>query len=709
MLLRPDHPAFSTPLSTLKGVGPKTLAKLEEEGFRTTGDLLTLSPRFYQDRRRPVPVASLNHDDEALVEAEVVSTRVRWSPRSRRRFLEVQAADEAGDRLSLHWFNFPAWLPKSLPRGRRLRLFGRVRLNGRGPEMIHPDLDVRPPEDEENEAVEAAPEVRPVYPPIGELSSGLVKKFQDQALALLAGCPPLFPADWLAGHGLSDPVAALATLHSPPNGFEGPPPRPAQTRAFRHLALFELLGWRLMMLQARSAELPGPPRPGLDQGRAALEAFWNTLPFRPSPEQLRVTAELTADLSAGRPMSRLLQGEVGGGKTAVAGAALFFALGRGGQAALMAPTEVLARQHYEFLTRSAGALGYETVLLTGSLGEKEKRAARRALAEGRAQLAVGSQALLSPATVFQNLTLAVIDEQHRFGVRQRLALRRKSGRVDLLALSATPIPRSLTLMLYGDLDSSSLQGLLPGRSPARTAIFEPDQRPAAYARFLELVRAGGQGFLVTPRIEANETEDGTPPGRSLEDLHRDLAALAPDLSIASLHGRLDPAAREEAMEGFRQGRIRILVATSIIEVGVDVPAARVILIEGAERFGLAQLHQLRGRVGRGGEEGHCLLLPAALTPDGARRLATLAREHNGQVLAELDLEMRGPGEQLGLRQSGWPAMTYARLPRDLPLLARAHRLAEELRAGLENNLPGFDFRPRLNFEALKNRLTDNLD
>ena len=705
MIIRPAHPAFATSVAKLKGVGPKTLARLEGEGILNTGDLLGICPRFYQDRRHPTAISELTPDQDALVEAVVVSARASFSPRTRRRYIECRVEDDRGQQMALCWFNFPGYFLKTLTKGRRLRLFGRVRFTGRRLEMAHPDLDFL--SDEEGDQVEGdSPEVRPVYPPLGELSSGQVKKLVDQAVALLAECPPLFADDWLEEHKLSDPVRALATLHSPPGDCQGVLPRPSQTRAFRHLAFFELFFWRLLMLKTRAAAADSTSRPGAERGLAVMKAYWETLPFKLSPEQERVAAELAADLTADRPMSRLLQGEVGGGKTAVAASALFFALGRGGQGAIMAPTEVLARQHYDFLKKSAEALGYETVLLTGALSEKEKRAAREALAEGRAHLAVGSQALLSTATVFKKLSLAVIDEQHRFGVRQRLALRRKSEDVDILAMSATPIPRSLALMLYGDLDSSSLRGLLPGRTPAETTVFEAGDRPRAYRRFLDLVREGGQGFLVTPRI-GGEQDDADEERLSLDEIYAELMKMAGSgLTIGRLHGKMDPAAREAAMDEFRRGQSQILVATSIIEVGVDVPAARVILIEGAEHFGLAQLHQLRGRVGRGGQEGYCLLLPAKVTETGARRLEALTRESDGQALAELDLEMRGPGEQLGLRQSGWPSMNYARLPQDLPLLARAHSLAEQVWAerGLWDEI-----QERLDFRGLEDRLAGELD
>ena len=664
----PPCPAFNTPLGQLKGVGPKTLARLAEEGLTTTGDLLAISPRAYQDRRRTSRVAELTPGQPALVAGTVLRAKTGLS--RGRRFLMAAIADEEGGELRLLWFNCPSYL--RLSKGRRLKVFGLVR-PGNPPEMVHPDLEE---ETDPDDPVQGR--LRPVYPPLGGLSSGRVKKLMDQALALLALAPPLLPPTWLADQGLDDAVAELAVLHDPPPDFQGQPPRPDQTRAHRRLALFELMFWRLMMLQARPADQGGPPRQGLGQGRAALEAFWQNLPFAPSPEQSRVTGEIVADLSAQRPMSRLLQGEVGGGKTAVAAAAIFFSLGRGGQAALMAPTEVLARQHFDFLKNPAAALGWEAVLVSGGQSAPDLKAARLALAEGRARLAVGSQALLAQTTIFQDLRLAVIDEQHRFGVRQRLALRRKNARVDILTLSATPIPRSLALMLYGDLESSRLKGLLPGRRPAETILFAPEDRAAAYGRFLELVRAGGQGFVVLPRLEGGEDEDSrTGPG--LEDIHRELSRLAAgEFTLGLLHGRMDPEPRAKVMAAFRRGEISILLATTVIEVGVDVPAARTILIDGAERFGLAALHQLRGRVGRGGEEGRCLLLPQNRTEAGDRRLAALATLTDGLELAELDLDMRGPGEQMGLRQAGWPALNYARLPRDLGLLARAHSLADDL-------------------------------
>ncbi len=690
MFIWPNHPAFTTSLAKLKGVGPKTLARFEEEGYFTTGDLLATPPKFYQDRRRLSPIAELIPGAEALVEACVLSSKLSWSPKTKRRFLTCRLEDENGDTLDLIWFNAPAYMAKSLPRGTHVRAFGKLSQNEGGRRTIsHPDLEILTADElgqEQNDG--AKPGLRPVYSAIGEIPGNLVKKLVTAALPLLAECPPLMPVSWCQETGWLDPVQALATLHSPPSDFSGPAPRPAETKAFGHLVRFELFFWRLLMLRARAKAENKVPRPQREKGLSTARNFWANLPFAASPEQERVSAELWADLAGNRPMSRLLQGEVGGGKTAVAAAALFFALGCGGQGALMAPTELLARQHYEFLKEPAAKLGFQVVLLTGSLKEAEKKEIRRQLADGSAQLAVGSQALLSAATSFKNLTLAVIDEQHRFGVRQRLSLRQKCASVDLLAMSATPIPRSYAAILYGDLDYSELKGLLPGRSPAATSLFAAEESDKAFEHFLELLaQEGGQGLVVTPRLGQGEnpTEESEPQAgsqlpelASLDFAYKKLQKMAPpNMALGRLHGQMDAASQQKIMGEFRHRKCQVLVATSIVEVGVDVPSVRVILVVGADRFGLAQLHQLRGRVGRAaGEKGHCLLLP--LKASGLSRLAGLVNESCGQKVAELDLAGRGPGEQLGLRQSGWPKMRYARLPQDLTRLAESQKLAKKI-------------------------------
>lgn len=686
-------------------MGPKSLSRLQEEGFFHTGDLLLHLPRFYQDRRQALSLAQASASQEdILVEGRLVTARSAFSPRSRRRYIQALLEDDEGRRLTLVWFNSPGYLLKSLGKGRRVRVYGRLRENGGRLEMIHPDLDFVGPDSAEG----AEPEIRSVYAAIGEISSGQVKKLMAQSLEALEAVEPLFPPQWLNREALSDPCAALVSLHRPPASAAGPLPRPAETKAWRQLALLELLAWRLMMLKSRHSAAEAVSRVNLEAGRAAQKAFWAALPFAASEEQRRVAEELTAELEAPRPMSRLLQGEVGGGKTVVAGAALFLALGQGGQGALMAPTEVLARQHFDFLAPVAEALGFRARLLTGAMSAREKKDVRDDLASGRARLAVGSQALLSGATIFENLTLAVIDEQQRFGVRQRLALRRKNLAVDLLAMSATPIPRTLALMLYGDLERSELKGLLPGRRPAETSLFEPRERGLAYAEFLRRVEAGSQGFVVTARIGEGAAVDSEEPGRSLDEIYNDLRALAPpQLALVKLHGAMEPRLRAEAMKAFRLGRAQIMVATSIIEVGVDVASASVILIEGAERFGLAQLHQLRGRVGRGGQPAWCLLLAEKLNPVARQRLEALTRQLRGPALAELDLKLRGPGEQWGLRQSGWPRLSFAALPRDLELLPRAQELARELWEARDES-QWADFWRRVDLESWTG-LPENLD
>lgn len=675
MFIWPDNERLRRPLEALKGVGPARARALAVSGFNLVGDLLGLCPSGYQDRREIVPLSELVDGRACLTRGFIASVREGWSPKSRRRYLEA-VIEEDGHYLSLVWFNYPFFLRKSLLKGRGLLVFGRPAIKGRWPRIVHPELEAAGAE---------RPEIRPFYPEIGGLKPGLVGKLVAQAANCLENEPPLLPAAWLKARGLNDPWKALLTLHQPPADRPGRPPRVENSRAFGHLALYELMLMRLLTL-CREADQPGPDRSRAPEGRAMANRFWRALRFRPSPEQRRVYDEIAADLARPRPMNRLLQGEVGGGKTAVALAAAFNVIGQRRQAAIIAPTDILASQHLAFIKPIARRLGLETVFISGFLPAALRGAAQSALAEGRAALAVGTQALLSPKTVFHDLGLAVIDEQHRFGVNQRLALRLANRAVDLLALSATPIPRSLALTLYGDLDISSLKGRLPGRAKVETILI-PAHEPfrKRYGRLAAQVAAGAQAYVVTPKIEAgfgqgrNQDEDG-PALEAAQELWRVISALMPPgCPVELLHGRLEPEPKARVMEEFRQGRIKVLVATTVIEVGLDVPGASIIIVEGAERFGLAQLHQLRGRVGRDGRPGQCWLAPGPeASAEAWSRLNVLAETDDGYALAEEDLQRRGPGERLGLRQSGWPRLDYASFPRDLAKLPLANELAEDL-------------------------------
>jgi ATP-dependent DNA helicase RecG len=478
----------------------------------------------------------------------------------------------------------------------------------------------------------------------------------------------------------------------------------------------------------------------------AIDRMWGYMPFEPSPEQKRVTAEILKDLAQDEPMNRLLQGEVGSGKTAVAASAILAVLTSGRQAALMAPTEILARQHLEFFTNLGDKLGFEVNFLVGSQRLSERKIVLERISQNQPSLTIGTHSLSFPSVRFSDLALAVIDEQHRFGVKQRLALRNKRPGVNLLSLSATPIPASLSTILYGDMNISSMVGTLPGRSPSITKVFEPNDITSARALLAKLVRAGQRAFVVCPRIVKTQEkadvrgdtkgnrEDSldTEKGRFLfqdvgqnddqyddydEDLSdeseesgqasesegsrsirrssgrgaksnlrtqvlvvaKELKELLPEVDIRVLHGRLTTQEKLSAIADFKSGQTRVLVSTTIVEVGVDIPEANIMMVEGAEFFGLAQLHQLRGRVGRGGGQGYFLLLPASQPNEIAlARLKAIETHHNGYELAEMDLKLRGPGEELGLKQSGWPKLDYVKLPTDLALLPKAYELAKKL-------------------------------
>jgi ATP-dependent DNA helicase RecG len=610
--------------------------------------------------------------------------------------------------------------------------------------------------------------VFPVYPPLG--GKGLAAfgpllrlRAMDRIAEDLKTAPALLPKGFLKEHNLLDPTELIGIIHKPPNR-PGPLPRPRESRAFGQLSLLELCLWRLMLLWRREKDLL---KSGKSREKAQCDlcqTYLSLLPFLLSPEQKRVIEEIEKELRAPRPLSRLIQGEVGCGKTAVAGALIFRALSiEGQQAALMAPTELLASQHHDFFQPLAQSMGLRAALLTGSLSPKESRAALEGLSDGSIHLAIGTQAIISGKTKFRNLSLAVIDEQHRFGVKQRLALRKSFPGLDLVALSATPIPRSLALALYGDMDISSLSGTLPGRLATVTEIFSREKAREAYLKFVGLIAQGEQGFLISPRIgseyesladlhaqddpfalspwemegsngleELSASRDGgdsqkdieksenekSPPARgpSLGLMERRLLAAMAGLSIMGrnsdkspaplgpspggaqeisygvIHGRMKREDLDKTMEEFRSGRIKVLIATTLVEVGVDVPGANLMLMEGADYFGLAQLHQLRGRIGRGGGQGRLFLVPSSSDPGpkAIARFEALRSGKDGYALAELDLALRGPGEEMGLRQSGWPQFDFASLPKDLPRLSKALELAEKLMGQKEGWPPALE-------------------
>ncbi|MDR2199494.1 MAG: DEAD/DEAH box helicase [Deltaproteobacteria bacterium] len=693
MIPWPEHPAFDLPAFD----APR------EDGRRKTGgpknapvkgsDLLSLPPLKYADRRHVSPLSAAVDGGELFFQG-VVTRIFEKTARTGKPFLLVKMEDQTPPPAScgLWFFNGVDFLRKRFAPGKRLAVHGTAAFKAETgsrfkPEAMftHPDvfdLLYHKPEDLLG--------VFPVYGPLKGVKPALRKERIDKILDLCQspeGPPKVLPAGFLEKHSLKDPTILIQELHRPhfPSGEEPPPPK--ESPAFRELSLLELVIWRYLILREKERRQGVVKRSRPDYSPGPAAEFVKLLPFALSAEQIRVTDEIRRSLKDPSPANRLLQGEVGSGKTAVAAELLFENAAEGRQGALIAPTELLSRQHYDFLKPYADKLKVPLVLLTGSTPAAERRTVLRELETGMARIAVGTQALLSPRAVFRNLTLAVVDEQHRFGVRQRMALRLKNPEVDLVALSATPIPRSLAQALYGDMDISSMRGTLPGRMTPETRVFGRNERREAYALFAKLAGEGGQAFAVSPRIgkedEDQDEEDAAPQasrGPSLAEMEKEIRLSSPGLRIGTLHGRLETLYRSEVMDRFKKRDLDVLLSTTIVEVGVDVQGATVMLIEGAENLGLAQLHQLRGRIGRGGGRATLILVPHAEPSSNAlARFAALTGGADGYALAELDLNLRGPGEELGLRQSGWPKFSFCRFPRDLSELPRAEALAEDLK------------------------------
>ncbi len=654
-----------SPLSALRGVGPARAASLAAAGYRVAADLLFHLPHRYEDRRTTSRIAEIAAAGPHTFRGRLrAMTRIRV----RRRGLSLvrgRLADGSGE-IQVLWFNRP-YLPNQVEEDREYALHGPVRAGSGGWELVNPSI----------EAVGGAMlsgAIVPFYPPIEGLGPALVRRLLGEILEALdpaAAVPEHLPGELLERRGLPRLGSALAFLHRPPAGADAEALNARATPAHLRLVYGELLELQLELgrLRGRELELPKEHAYRID---APLRAKLGELtPFRLTGAQERVVAEILRDLAGRRPMLRLLQGDVGSGKTIVAALALVAAMESGLQGAFMAPTEILAGQHHRSLERLLGGR-YRVALLTGSVDGAAAR--RRDLARGRVQLAVGTHALIQESVRFERLGLAIVDEQHRFGVAQRRLLQRKGDRPDLLVMTATPIPRSLALAVYGDLDFSVLDELPPGRMPVETRLEPERRREAVYAWLGRRLETGSQAYVVLPLIEESDKVRAA----SIEAQGERLRAALAEFSPAVLHGRTPPEERDAVMEGFAAGRMRVLIATTVVEVGLDVPRADVMVIESAERFGLAQLHQLRGRIGRGGEQSTCVALHGRLGEEAKRRLEVFASTTDGFEIAEADLRLRGPGDLLGTRQAGLPAFRVADLVAHARWLESARADAREI-------------------------------
>jgi len=682
----PRPPLDERPVTSLRGVGPALAATLARIGLHTVQDLIFHLPLRYEDRTRVVPIGSLRPGDRAVIEGEVQLAEVVFR---RRRALLCRLADGSGF-VTLRFFHFSAAQQAALERGTRLRCFGEARPGPGGLEIVHPEYrrvipGTTPPADES---------LTPVYPTTEGVQQGRMRMLTGLALAELAdgGLRDWIAPDVLVAARMPSLEAALRYVHRPPPNADLESLNAGRHPAQRRLAFEELLAHQISLRLLREAAdkddaWPLPARSDL-VGRCLA-----ALSFELTGAQRRAWGEIASDLERERPMMRLVQGDVGSGKTVVAALAALRAVENGAQAAVMAPTELLAEQHARNFLGWLEPLGVRVGLLTGRHTGRARRALEQDLASGAIQVAVGTHALFQEGVSFARLSLVIVDEQHRFGVHQRVRLREKGldeGRYPhQLVMTATPIPRTLAMTAYADLDVSVIDELPPGRTPIRTVVLPETRRDEIVSRIDAACRSGRQAYWVCPLID----ESDTVRQQAAEETAEALAAALPGVRIGLVHGRMPGRRKDEVMTAFKQGRLDLLVATTVIEVGVDVPNASLMVIENAERMGLAQLHQLRGRVGRGSVESSCVLLyQSPLAPLARERLAVLRDTNDGFEVARRDLELRGPGELLGTRQTGLMQLKVADLVRDSDLLPEVQKAAALMLRG-----------PRSNMEALLRR------
>jgi ATP-dependent DNA helicase RecG len=651
---------LDTPVKFLKGIGERRAEALARLGIRTAQDLLWHLPHRYVDASSVTPLAKARVGMEVACVGRVVSKGVLPTRKGLRIFHAVLR--DASGMLECAWPGQP-FLDRSIEVGQTLLVSGPVRFY-HGRQMAPREYLILGEGDGDPDPL-AGGKVLPVYPATEGLSHKVIRGLVDRHLdGLIAASQDIMPPRVRAAAGLPPLTDALRMVHRPATVEEAEYGR-------RRLAFDELLDLQLMLVRARTLAKRARSGVAFQVKRELTTQLKQNLPWSLTHDQQRALKEITGDMTAGERMHRLLMGDVGTGKTVVALFAMLLAVENDYQAALMAPTELLAEQHLATLTRLLEPLSLRPELLVGRLTPAEKSAVRARLAAGQARLVVGTHALLEDTTAFQRLGLVVIDEQHRFGVEQRAALIGKGAAPDVLLLSATPIPRSLALTLYGDLDVSTLRVRPPGRGEVRTAVRTANQRERVLGFVEEECAAGRQAYVVLPVIEESERADL----RAATTMAESLRGRWPALDVGLVHGRLKPDERDGVMRRFRAGEIRVLVATTVIEVGIDVPNATIMLIEHPERFGLAQLHQLRGRVGRGAGGGYCILMADGSVPE---RLKAFAATEDGFRIAELDLEERGMGDLIGARQSGGFEVRHARLPDDTDLLTRARELAADV-------------------------------
>jgi len=645
---------------------------LETKGLVTVEDLLAYAPFRYEDRTNVKSIAQLAPGEMATVVAGVQSAHLRSFRRRNLGLFEAIFKDASKERLLTKWFHGGYLVDRFLP-GVRAALYGKIELDNYTGDllMMHPEFEILSGDDSDGDAALHTGRIVPVYEAAGRVTT---RAFRSLVHRVLESIPPLedddLPSALRERLKLPDRWTAIRSLHFPPPGTDLRLLNNYRTRAQWRL-IFEEFFWLecgLSLKRAKARLLPGI---SFELSERVREKIKTMLPFKPTGAQKRVLKEIADDMKAPHPMSRLLQGDVGSGKTLVAAEAAVIAIENGYQAAVLAPTEILASQHYFYFKNLFQKMGYVPALLTGSNTQREKSQLKKLLAEGLIHIGIGTHALIEEDVEWKNLGLAIVDEQHRFGVMQRMRLASKAKHPDVLVMTATPIPRTLALTIYGDLDVSIIDELPPGRRPIVTRHVHDDRVESVYGFMKQQIAQGRQAYVVYPVIEESEAM------KAAQQMYQHLSQkVFPDVRVGLLHGKLKTDEKETVMDQFRRGEVKILVSTTVIEVGVDVPNATVMVIEQAERFGLAQLHQLRGRVGRGAEQSHCILVTGKLGDAARERIRTLVDSSDGFRIAEMDLKLRGPGEFFGTKQSGLPALRIANIIRDQDILELARGEAQ---------------------------------
>ncbi len=666
---------LSTPVVHLKGVGPRLAEKLAKLDIHSVEDLLYILPHRYEDRREFRKIGSLRDGMHEVFSGEILACGEATTSRSRRKIFEAVVGDGTGQ-ITLKWFHYRKdWISKRFVVGRRAVFTGEIKRYGATREIHHPDTEFLAPDqtlaDYQSSDPLAFGRILPVYPLTEGLTQYAARKIWKQAVDLFVHhVPSCLPDSVVKKHHLVSMADALRQVHWPSNETNVEQLESGRSVALRSLVYDEFFFLELgLALKRRGIVM----EPGItfEVNHKYTKPLAALLPYRLTAAQRRVLGEIKQDLMSPHPMNRLIQGDVGCGKTIVAMMAALVAIENDTQVAIVAPTEILAEQHYLQFHRWLEQLGLKAALLRGKMPAVEKREILEELRAGQVNLVVGTHAVLQEGVEFQKLGLGIIDEQHRFGVRQRAVLREKGIHPHILVMTATPIPRTLSLTVYGDLALSVIDEMPPGRTPVETIVATDAQRGRVYSRLRQEVEKGNQAFIVYPLVEESEKSDLLAATEGAEKLKNEVFTEA---RLGLLHGRMKPAEKEAIMTRFKNREIDILVSTTVIEVGIDIPNATVMVVEHAERFGLAQLHQLRGRVGRGEAESICILLKSyKCSEDGEKRLEVMCATNDGFQIAEADLEIRGPGEFLGTRQSGLPDFRVANILRDGRILEDARQ------------------------------------